>query len=256
MKKIFFLFAVVALFASCSGGGTGEGDGNDSTATEQTMVDKLTPSKVDVNKPVSVAELSEAYYAWKDKEVTITGFCNFFFDEGAIDTVASLTAVAGDGTVVIECSMKQAYPETFAKTSPVTIKAKIKEGWFGKILLEKGELVSKGTDVASVGYIDPFNYKGENMSVKDFYASFYGWKDKEITVTGYYYSTTTSTTSYGVTVRVDLADPTDNNIIVGCEMEGEVPEDIVNNRDGVKIRGFIGEEAFGKVQLVKCKIVK
>jgi len=86
------------------------------------------------------------------------------------------------------------------------------------------------------------------------------WMGKELIVEGYYNSTTTSTTDYGVTVRVDLSDPDDTYTkYVACEMIDEIPEEVnslmVENREGTLIRGTLAGESFDMVGLDSCVIV-
>ena len=69
-------------------------------------------------------------------------------------------------------------------------------------------------------------------------------------------STTTSTTDYGVTIRVDLGDPDDIYAkYVGCEMISEPPEALADDRYGVQIRGTIVGESFDMVALEECELL-
>ena len=88
----------------------------------------------------------------------------------------------------------------------------------------------------------------------------YALLGKEVTVEGHYHSTTTSTTSYGFTVRVDLSSATDTYTkLVGCEMAGEIPEAsseaLSAGRDGVIIKGTVAGESFDRVGLEGCVLV-
>ena len=214
------------------------------------------PSEVDANTPVAAAELKESFFAWNNvKEVTFTGYCAFFFDEGAIDSIVKIKASPDAKEDLIECHMIKQYPENFSKKTPVTIKGTFERNFFGKIIMKDCEVIEKGKEAKDAGYVDPFNYAGEIISAKDYHDSFYAWVKKEVTVSGYYHSTTTSTTSYGTTVRVDLTDKEMGDKMVGCEMKGKVPDDIANKREGVLIKGIIGEESFGNVQLEECEFV-
>ncbi len=88
----------------------------------------------------------------------------------------------------------------------------------------------------------------------------FAWIGKEVTVEGYYNSTTTSTTDYGTTIRIDLAHPDDTYTkYVGCEMLAAlspVSESlIVADRNGVQIRGTIVEESYGMVGMEGCTVL-
>ena len=86
------------------------------------------------------------------------------------------------------------------------------------------------------------------------------WIGKEVTVQGHYHSSTTSTTDYGTTIRMDLTHPEDTYTkLVACEMleplsavSGSL---IVADRDGVQIRGTIEGETFGVVTLEGCTLL-
>ena len=257
------ILAVALIFSACGNGNENAGDNKeDNDIKKETVEKKLTPDNINLEEPILVKKLDEAFFAWKDvKNVTVTGYCNFFFDEGKInDEVTLLTEAGGERDLkrYMVCKMKQEYPEEFAKTTPVTIKGEVDNFFGGKFSLINCELVSKGESPDNKVYIRYSDYKGENITLKDFYNSYFGWIDKEITVIGYYKSTTTSTTSYGKTTRVDLvSDNGSGKITVGCRMAADVitPEDINNNRDGVIIKGIIKGEAFDNVVMEECTFV-
>jgi hypothetical protein len=120
----------------------------------------------------------------------------------------------------------------------------------------------EGAPAVNQGIVtSPYVYDGETpLPVSDFYGFFNAWKDRVVLVEGYYHSTTTSTTDYGVTVRIDLAEPDDiYTKYVACEMTGEIPEGsdslLVAEREGVRIRGTLTGESFGMVGLEDCVLV-
>lgn len=229
---------------------------SDENTVEIVQEDFLSPDKIDITKPIPVADLKKAFFAWGDKEVIVSGYCCFFFEKGAINESVELTLHPDSSSKMVECSMKQALPEEFEKTTPVTIKGKIDGTFFNTIKLKDCELVSKGEMPGSAGKINPSNPPAGPIPVNEFYNSYFGWNGKEVSVIGYYHSTTTSTTSYGQTIRVDLSDPVSGEKAVGCNMKQQPPEDLVNNRNDVVIRGTISGEVFGNVQMEDCEIVK
>ncbi|MBN2681292.1 MAG: hypothetical protein JXR58_02180 [Bacteroidales bacterium] len=259
MKKSIFLVAVFAASLLISSCGDKKESGDKETGQKvekEAEIAYFTPEMIDLNKPVAVDILKEAVLAWDSvKEVTITGYCDFFFDKGSIAEKVGLKGSL-DGQMIVECTMAEAYPEEFEKTVPVTIKGKIKEVWGDKIYLENCTLVAKGEEKPATGkYVVPQTYKGENVNINDFVSSYFGWKNKEIRVIGYYDSHTTSVTSYGTTIRVDLSKESMGEKMVGCEINHEVPEGIADNREGVEIQGKIDGVVFGKVSMVECKIL-
>ena len=81
----------------------------------------------------------------------------------------------------------------------------------------------------------------------------------EVTVEGYYSSTTTSVLDSGDVIRIDLTDPETNLKCTGCEMNSALAEDVsaamAENRAGTQIRGIIEGESFSAVGLVECELV-
>lgn len=260
LKKLVLigLFAPALFIVSCSGGGKTDSDGKSSDSKGETKnANLISPDKIDINKPIPVETLKAAVFNWHGKTVTVTGYCDFFWEKGKIDKKVGLTIKPEKGLKkVVECNMKQEYPEEFEKTTPITIKGEFEKGFYGEyIVLKNCELVKKGETIADKGYVHPDNYKGENLSAADFFKSYYGWMNKEIAVIGYYQSTTTSTTSYGKTIRVDLIEETSRKKMVGCRMKTEPPESLKDNRSGVIIKGIYKGEAFGNVLLEECELV-
>lgn len=260
MKNLlYFAFGLLIVFSLsfCKSSTEGETDGQDSTATEIEVEEAfLCPADVDPGQPIPVAQLLEAVLAWNDQVVTINGYCNFFFDKGKIADKVSLKPHPDSTREMVECTMIQMYDEEFEKKTPVTIKGKISRDFFGKIILTECELISKNEKAVSVGKINPAKLPEKPIPVEEFFKAFYGWMNKEVSVIGYYHSTTTSTTSYGTTIRVDLSDPETGEKCVGCEMKTDPSDQLVNNRENVVIKGIIKGEVFGNVSMENCDLVK
>jgi hypothetical protein len=215
---------------------------------------KLTPDKIKPDEAIPVDELHELVFKWESiEEVTVTGYCDFFFDEDAIGNNVDLLGTPEADIANIECSMKESYDEKFNKSVPVTIKGKVEGVRFDRIQLVECELITTGETLEPTGkYIDPFIYSGENIAVQDFFDSYFGWIDVEVSVEGYYKSTTTSTTSYGVTTRLDLSGEEKE---AGCRLiEGTEAPEIVD-RAGVIIKGVIKGDLFSDVLLEECTVV-
>lgn len=264
MKRISLIFMSIALsaiiFTSC-----GDGDKKDDKKTDETpknteetvLVDKLTPEKLVAGALITASDLNEAYYAWNNMEVTITGYA--FLKEGKL--FLGNEEKTDDWNALAECTPLSEITAEYPEGTKATIKGKIIGTSYGKIALSDCEIIEKTDDVAAKGsYVDPFNYHGENISVADLDISFQKpWKGKEVTVIGYYHSTTTSKFDNSPdNVRVDLCAESMGDKLIGCEMaEGAVvPDDIENNRENVKIKGIISGESFGMVGLEGSEIIK
>ncbi|MFH2142484.1 MAG: hypothetical protein ABIJ97_08690, partial [Bacteroidota bacterium] len=177
MKNLIYIaFALImaAFLSYCKSNNGGE---NDSTADSTVNVVEesfLSPDDVDLNNPIPVAQLKEVVLAWNGKEVTIAGYCDFFFDNGAIGEKVSLKNHPDSTRKMVECTMKQNYTEEFEKTVPVVIKGKIDRDFFGTIIMTDCELISKNEPLVSVGKINPLNITQKPIPVNDFFNAFYG----------------------------------------------------------------------------------
>lgn len=267
MKKninILLVLILVTFVFSCNNDEKNtEVDNNLAVVEETVNFDNLTPNDVDLEKPIPVENLENLVFAWNDiKEITVTAYCDIFFDSDKLGNDVTLVSEAGEKVDrgnpdyrVMECTMKEDYQDEIKKTTPVTIKGHFDGEFFGgKFELVECELVSIDKPIENKGFIRYSDFKGENISLKDFYSSYFGWINKEVTVVGKFYALTTSNTSYGETVRVDLVSES-GNVKVGCRMAVDVPNSISDNREGVIIKGIIKGEAFGNVILEECTFV-
>ncbi|MBN1639418.1 MAG: hypothetical protein JW866_10650 [Ignavibacteriales bacterium] len=261
MKKFFIIIFSLMLIISFSNCGDKEKDTNGKETTENNGVEqkvkKLNPKTITQDEPIPVAKIKEAFYSWENvKEITIVGYPNFFFDEGSIGSRVELLSSPDSKDVLAECNMKTADEENRNKQNTVTIRGTIDRDFFGKIILKECEFITSGEEAKRVDYIFADEVKNETKYfVEDFHNSFYGWHGKVVSVVGYYWGTTTSTTDYGVTVRIDLTDGAGGEKCVGCEMKVEPPESLPNNRADVIVKGKIKGDVFGNVYMEECEIM-
>ena len=142
----------------------------------------------------------------------------------------------------------------------VAVHGVIEMSWTGDLELTGAEFVDVPETVEEIE-TSPWAYDGVTpMPIAQFYRTYNAWNGREVTVEGYYHSTTTSTNDYGTTVRIDLASPEDTYTkFVACEMTGEVPAEsnslLVAERAGVLVRGTIAGESFDLVGLEGCTLV-
>lgn len=265
MKKLIFPLTcalIILLASACSNGENKKKDDKDSSSdtTDQIVEDvsvesgKLNPFEINADEAILIDELNEVVFAWNNQTVvTITGYCDFFFDEGSIGDGVELMASPDDGEILVECEMKEDYDEEFSKTIPVTIKGTLVEDFWGLIQLVDCELITTGEALeATTEYIDPYIYNGENIAIQDFYNSYYGWMDKEVSVIGYYKSTTTSTTDYGKTIRLDIAG---DSTKAGCRLADDAINPEITERNDVIVKGIIKGDFFGDVLLEECEVI-
>lgn len=262
MKNLFLLSLIllsIFVLTNCKGDATGETSDTDSVATEEVVPENtmLDPNNIDLSKPIPVAELKKAFLAWEGKEVTVVGYCDIMFSYQSVKNEVKLVGNPDSSNFLVRCTLKADYEgEKVEQTTPIVVKGTIDGNFFGSITLKDCEVVATGVEIKQNSKLNPESLPSEPIFVQDLKDAYFAWYNKEVSVIGYYNSTTTSTTSYGVTIRVDLADPTTGEKAVGCNMLTEPPADLANNRNDVVIKGIIKEEVFGNVSMENCELVK
>ncbi|MCK5116156.1 MAG: hypothetical protein KAR44_06120 [Candidatus Aegiribacteria sp.] len=283
MKKIAAIFLIAGLLLLACGGGedtASQPDETDSqavtegqdTAVEETPIETappplypegtLDPSQITADTPVSVVALFESYFVWDGKKVTLEGYPRIpYIDTMIVEDELELVAEPGDREALATISFTDYPGITVRSDQLVTVSGTIEYYWTGDIQLVDGVIIEDAPPAQSGIVTSPYVYDGDTpILAGEFFDMFNVWSGREIIVDGNYHSTTTSTTSYGVTVRVDLSDPNDTySKYVACEMLEEIPEGtdslMVANREGTQIRGTVEGESFSMVGLVNCQLV-
>jgi len=283
MRIVWSLIITAFLFLAACGGEEAEQDGGADGATTSGDVSepdtsmarpeeeaapvlypegRLDPSLVDPGTPVSAVALNEAYFAWDGVRVTLQGYPDVMYgDSMVIENELGLVASPGERDELATFSFDQPQGIPVGREDLITVSGTIEYYWTGELNLVDGAMVDGPGPVEDVPSISPWALDaGTPVPVGDLHEVFNAWIGKEVTVEGYYHSTTTSTTDYGVTVRVDLAAPGDTYTkYVACEMAEEIPEGsdslLVADRDGTRIRGTVAGESFGMVGLENCVLV-
>lgn len=135
----------------------------------------------------------------------------------------------------------------------IHIRGNVRGDFFGAVSMDSCEIIIVAKSIPTQP-VDPF--AKVLVSATDLWADYYKWEGKEISVIGDYYMTTTSTTSYGKTIRVDLKNPTNYDKVVGCTFMEDPSEKINVNTKGVIIKGKIKTYAsYGYLMLEECSLV-
>ncbi|GAB4279529.1 MAG: hypothetical protein Kow0068_03530 [Marinilabiliales bacterium] len=268
MKKLLILL-FASLFLSFIIGCKNEGnttETNDEITNDSIVYEDVEPqaailnfAEVDENTPVPVSDLFNAVFAWNGREVTVIGYCDVMFSYGTVKDEVKLTEHPDSSKQLVYCELKEEYNgEKVEQSTPIVVKGIIDKQYFDGISLKDCEIVSVGGEIKPCKQLNPNSLPENPIFVADLHKAYFALYDKKVTVVGHYFSTTTSTTDYGTTVRIDLSDPKTNEIMVGCRMIEDPTEsaDLANNRDYVKIKGIIKGEAFGRVLLEECELVK
>ncbi len=283
MKKIAAILLITGLLLLACGGGEDTASQSDETdsqviteeqddTVEETPVETappplypegtVDPSMITADTPVNVVALYESYFVWDGKKVTLEGYPRIsYIDTMIVEDVLELVAEPGDRETLATISFTDFPGITVRSDQLVTVSGTVEYYWTGDLKLVDGVIIEDAPPAQPGIVTSPYVYDGETpILVSEFFDMFNVWTGKEIIVDGHYHSTTTSTTSYGVTVRVDLSDPNDTySKYVACEMAEEITEGtdslMLANRSGTQIRGIVAGESFNMVGLENCQLV-
>ncbi|MCD4707525.1 MAG: hypothetical protein K8S62_07280 [Candidatus Sabulitectum sp.] len=277
MKKLLevTLSLTIAFAAACGGAGQpapaddSVSEGTDSAqVTEDVSVEviplypegTLDPSLITADVPVSAVALYNAFYAWEGQIVVLQGYPYVFYgDSMTIEDELELVAVAGEREILATFTFEEPLNLTIAAGELITASGTIDYSWTGRIEL-LGSAIVPDASAAEGMEISPFIYDGTSaIAVQEFFDLFNIWMGMEVTVEGYYSSTTTSTLSSGAVVRVDISNPETGSKCVACEMASEIDDAgsaaMLENRAGTQIRGTVAGESFNIVGLEGCELV-
>jgi len=219
----------------------------------------LDPATVSQNRVISAVDLNRAVFAWDGAEVTVVAFPYIWYgDETTVEGELRLVMDPDSRDELITVRFAQPPGITVARGELMAVQGTVSRR-FQRVELSDTRLVDPPETIQRIE-TSPWVYDGEPIPLDQFAEYHEAWKGMEVTVEGYYNSTTTSTTDYGVTVRVDLSDPDNTSAkVVECEMAEAVSEDVngnmVANRRGVQIRGVITGTSFRNVALENCRVV-
>ena len=269
MKKTLFILLIAGLFLSiiaCNNSETSKNeksDNNDETVQEEEHqaseeeLNRITPADIDANTAIPVAKLSQSYYEWYGKEILIAGYVKMYLEDTELSAEIEIIGKPRSNNVLFNCKFTDTLTEIVKNNDIVTIKGIVDGNGYWGIKLIDCEYVGIDEDYQKGEEINPYRLPKKAIFAQDIYDLFSAWEGTEVSVIGYYASTTTSTTSYGTTIRIDLKDPESGETLVGCRMKDEPDSDYLkDNREDVVIRGIIGEESFGRIMIEECVIVK
>ncbi len=260
------LLATAVMFVLAGCGGEPQQDEGQATA-EGTPPSEIVTTAAKPKTPdtgtMTAEELHTAYFtaadAWKGQTVTLTGYPSAFSDKVTIGGKVSLLDAEGSKKVVVECNLAEKSTDVLLKAETVTVSGEI-DRVFGQgtdrqaIVLKNGQVVATGQPIAADKTPSP-GQAGTAFGAKAFYDKYFEWEGKEVTVTGYYHSHTTSTNKFGKSYRVDLTAGPGGSKLIGCEMPAEPPAEIAQQRNGVVVKGKVDGVFFKQVKLVDCEVL-
>lgn len=263
MQKLFLpLFASALIIASCGGKEEAkDGDKKDST-TEETTEDegpkRLTPADIDLSKPIPCETANAEIMCWENKMVDVAGYVYTYYGDSAAVDYGSLVLLVkkGGGKQAVSVSLKDRDKKfKIHRNDMIHLRGKVSGTYFDTLVsMSEAEVVAIKPKIET-GKPDPTK-EGNIVDAGDLQKDYTQWNNKEIAVVGNYMMTTTSTTSYGVTIRVDLKGPKSDYADVGCEFAVDPSDKLKDNREGVIIKGKIRPGgSFGTLQLYDCQVV-
>jgi hypothetical protein len=242
------------------------GEASDETAAEEVVEEaplytegKLDPETVTPDVAVDARALNEAYFAWMGKEVTVVAYPYIWYGEDVVvEDELRLVDDPESTDELAAATFDEPLNRTVMRGEIIAVRGIVEEGWTGPELT--GAVFVDAPDAFVRVETSPWVYDGEPIPVDQFNEMFNVWMGKEVTVQGHYHSSTTSTTDYGTTIRIDLTHPEDTYTkYVACEMleplSAVSDSLIVADRAGVQIRGTIGDAFFDQVGLEGCTLL-
>ena len=279
MLKIISVIGSISLLLLL--GSCGEGEEVQSSDAADTQVDEVVPEPVDevveegplypegtldptvitADTPIAASSLYEAYFAWDGMQVTLAGYPFIWYgDSTVIEDEIRLVADPESTDELATAFFAEPLNRTVLRGEILAVQGTLEMSWTGDIEIADAAIVEPPAVIEPLE-TSSWVYDGTTpIPVDQFFELFNAWMGKEVTVEGYYHSTTTSVTDYGTTIRVDLSHPDDTYTkYVACKMDAEIPatsdESMVNNREGVQIRGTVTGESFDMVCIEGCTLV-
>lgn len=264
MKFKFSYIIVSAIILSSCGSKEEKSSGDDKKgeSTEETKEEegpkRLSVKDIDISKPIPVEIALAEIMCWDGKTIDIAGYVynTYRADSISID-YGSFTILAGKGSNKHAVNVYLKERDKKFKISPndmIHIRATVSGTYFDTVVsVNNAEVIEIKPTVAT----EKLNPAKESavFDAGDLNKDYTQWNNKEIAVVGNYYMTTTSTTSYGKTIRVDLKGEKSDYADAGCEFAEDPSEKLKDNREGVIVIGkIVPGGSFGKLQLSDCKV--
>lgn len=222
-------------------------------------VGTLDPATVTADEVVSAGDLNASFFAWEDREVTIAGHPSIWYgDSSAMEDELGLVMDPESDDDLVVANFDEV-PNQFAHRGEIlAIHGVLEQTWSGPEL--NSAVLVEAPETLEALEMSPWIYNDEAIPADQFIELLNIWNGKEVTIEGYYNSTTTSTLDDGDVVRVDLGSNDDHyNKVAACEMAEGIPVEVAEamsaNRVEVQIRGTISGESYGSVGLENCVIV-
>lgn len=258
MKLFSILIAAMFFFLSCQSGSEQkkqEQSQSVSPVIAEKKVKRLEPSDIDLQTPVDAIEANFQINCWENKIVELAGYGYVFWGD-SLDTKSGITltdSMGGSRKLISASFASSPAQNKIAKNAMIHLRGRINGNFNDAIRLDSCEVIAIAPAISTQA-VDPFSKP--LMNAVSFHSDYFKWQGKEIAILGDYYMTTTSTTSFGKTIRVDLKNSANSKKVAGCEFAADPTEKIRVNEKGVIIRGRISTYTpYGILALENCSLV-
>ncbi len=262
-KPIIYLSLFTALIlTSCGGKEESKEESKDKEGTEETTEEegpkRLTPADIDLSKPMPCEEALAQIMCWENKTVDVAGYVYTYYGDSAAIDYGSLVLLVekGKGKQAMSISLKNRDKKfKVHKNDMIHLRGKVSGTYFDTLVsMNEAEVIAVAPKIETEK-LNP-EKAGAIFYAGDLQKDYTQWNNVEIAVQGNYMMTTTSTTSYGTTIRVDLKGPKSDYADVGCDFAVDPSDKLKDNREGVIVKGKIKPGgSFGKLQLYDCQLV-
>lgn len=198
----------------CGGSSSGEASNeakSENTESIEKTPDILTPMNAKDREPIDAQLLMNTWKAWEGKKVQVVGYIDLFTEKSKLYFQnVKLKVNPDDDRETIYADLIEMDTTEFDSKTLVTVEGIITGYWGfdGKysVKMKEAKILLNNPKLPTEKILDPNNLT-KPVSARALYDNYVGWVDKVVTVSGNANGVTTSTTSYGVTIRVDLVDP-------------------------------------------------
>lgn len=226
---------------------------------------RLWPSTLDASVAIKPSQLEAAFEPFNEKEIVVAGHPMFFFDEDSLKGRVGLNIDPTNKDTksrLVECTMKADDEEKFSKTKVVVLKGKAEgynNNWKHFVIKDCEKVAILDAMPARVENVDPDKADPAAPIPADQLMELVSWADKEVLLVGSFNGQTTSTTSSGVSHRIDLhdagADMFSKNVSV--YLKEKAGDEYTGSSKVWKIKGKLsGGMSFRRPEVVEAEFVE
>ncbi|MDX9723697.1 MAG: hypothetical protein RBU37_23315 [Myxococcota bacterium] len=226
---------------------------------------RLWPTTLDVSVAIKPSQLEAAFEPFNEKEIVVAGHPMFFFDEDSLKGRVGLNIDATNKDTksrLVECTMKADDEEKFSKTKVVVLKGKAEgynNNWKHFVIKDCEKVAILDAMPARVENVDPDKADPAAPIPADQLMELVSWADKEVLLVGSFNGQTTSTTTYGVSHRIDMydagADMFSGNVSV--YLKEKAGDEHMGSSKVWKVKGKLsGGTSFRRPEVVEAEFVE